>query len=83
MRYLTIRHIDAERKVPSIHGVHTPAAGLAGGVRSKEAAGREKERLTFPTLRRLLDRIEGSEEWGRRSPTPAWPSTRRRSILTP
>jgi hypothetical protein len=32
-------------------------AALADVIRSKEAAGREKDRLTLPTLRRLLDRL--------------------------
>lgn len=44
-----------------IHGIRVPVAALADVVRSKEAAGREKDRLTLPTLRRLLDRLESSE----------------------
>jgi hypothetical protein len=31
---------------------------LADVVRSKEAAGREKDRLALPRLRRLLDRLQ-------------------------
>lgn len=42
-----------------IHGTPVRVAALADVVRSKEAAGREKDRLTLPTLRRLLDRLEG------------------------
>jgi hypothetical protein len=41
-----------------VHGVQVPVAALADVIRSKEAAGREKDRLTLPTLRRLLDRLE-------------------------
>ena len=35
--------------------VGVDVASLADVVRSKEAAGREKDRLVLPTLRRLLD----------------------------
>jgi hypothetical protein len=35
-------------------------AALADVIRSKEAAGREKDRLTLPTLRRLLERLDAS-----------------------
>lgn len=45
-----------------IHGVRVPVAALADVIRSKEAAGREKDRLTLPTLRRLLARLEAEEE---------------------
>ena len=37
-------------------GVHVPVASLADVVRSKAAAGRPKDQLVLPTLRRLLDR---------------------------
>jgi hypothetical protein len=37
------------------------AASLADIIRSKEAAGREKDRLALPRLRRLLDRLSESE----------------------
>ena len=36
-------------------GVHTTVASLADVVRSKEAAGRPKDLLVLPTLRRLLE----------------------------
>jgi len=36
-------------------------ASLADIIRSKEAAGREKDRLALPRLRRLLDRLSESE----------------------
>jgi hypothetical protein len=39
----------------SIQGISVPVASLADVVRSKEAAGREKDRLVLPMLRRLLD----------------------------
>lgn len=41
-----------------IRDVRVPVAALADVIRSKEAAGREKDRLTLPTLRRLLERLE-------------------------
>lgn len=37
--------------------VHILVASLADVIRSKEAAGREKDRLALPRLRRLLDRL--------------------------
>jgi predicted nucleotidyltransferase len=37
-----------------IHGVSVSVASLADVVRSKEAAGRDKDRLALPMLRRLL-----------------------------
>lgn len=39
----------------TILGVEVDIASLADIVRSKEAAGREKDRLVLPVLRRLLD----------------------------
>lgn len=42
-----------------ILGVEVTVASLADVVRSKEAAGREKDRLVLPVLRRLLE--EGGE----------------------
>jgi hypothetical protein len=33
-------------------------AALADVIRSKEAAGRDKDRLVLPTLRRLIERLE-------------------------
>lgn len=41
-----------------IHGLRIPVAALTDIIRSKEAAGRDKDRLTLPTLRRLLERLE-------------------------
>ncbi len=38
-----------------IAGVAVPVAALADVIRSKEAAGREKDRAALPTLRRLLE----------------------------
>ena len=47
-----------------IMGTEVDVAALADIVRSKEAAGREKDRLVLPVLRRLLGALEdgGSEE---------------------
>jgi hypothetical protein len=39
-------------------GTRVDVAGLADIVRSKEAAGREKDRLVLPVLRRLLRALE-------------------------
>lgn len=41
-----------------ILGVEVDVASLADVVRSKEAAGREKDRLVLPVLRRLLEETE-------------------------
>jgi hypothetical protein len=38
--------------------LHIPVASLEDVIRSKAAAGREKDRLALPRLRRLLDRLE-------------------------
>jgi hypothetical protein len=42
----------------TVHDTPVVVAALADVIRSKEAAGREKDRLTLPTLRRLLERLE-------------------------
>jgi hypothetical protein len=39
----------------AILGVETDVASLADVIRSKEAAGRQKDRLVLPVLRRILD----------------------------
>ena len=46
-------HRDAERA--DVLGVDVEIAALADIIRSKEAAGRPKDLLTLPTLRRLLE----------------------------
>lgn len=43
-----------------ILGVGVDVASLADVVRSKEAAGRDKDRLVLPALRRILDEGHGS-----------------------
>ena len=55
---------DLERRAVhiEIRGIHVPVAALADVIRSKEAANRDKDRLTLPTLRRLLERLEGGRE---------------------
>ncbi len=52
----------------TILGVEVDVASLADVIRSKEAAGREKDRLVLPVLRRIL---EETERAGRRASTPA------------
>jgi hypothetical protein len=51
-------------EIEAAEGVRILVASLADVIRSKEAAGREKDRLVLPRLRRLLDRIEGDEPGG-------------------
>ncbi|MGH7556694.1 MAG: hypothetical protein ACREMD_02710 [Gemmatimonadota bacterium] len=46
----------------TIRGTRVPVAALADVIRSKEAAGREKDLVTLPTLRRLLERLEEGHE---------------------
>ena len=43
----------------TLHGVVVVVASLADVVRSKEAAGRDKDRAALPMLRRLLDHLDG------------------------
>lgn len=52
---------DLERDAVRLEilGVEVDVASLADVIRSKEAAGREKDRLVLPVLRRLLDETEG------------------------
>lgn len=50
----------AAREV-NIDGVHVLVAALEDVIRSKEAAGREKDRLVLPTLRRLLERRQAAD----------------------
>ena len=42
----------------TIFGVEVDVASLADVIRSKEAAGREKDRLVLPVLRRILAETE-------------------------
>jgi hypothetical protein len=44
-----------------ISGTHVDVAALADIIRSKEAAGRDKDRLVLPVLRRLLAALENEE----------------------
>ena len=46
----------------AILGVPTRVAALADVIRSKEAAGREKDRAALPMLRRLQDEIANREQ---------------------
>ena len=43
----------------SLNGIEVSVASLADVVRSKEAAGRPKDQLTLPTLRRILEEGRG------------------------
>jgi len=54
---------DLRRGAVEIRIRRTPVAiaSLADVIRSKEAAGREKDRVTLPTLRRLLERQRRTE----------------------
>jgi len=51
-------------EIEAAEGVRILVASLADVIRSKEAAGREKDRIVLPRLRRLLDRIESEEPGG-------------------
>jgi hypothetical protein len=44
-------------EIEAAERLHILVASLADIIRSKEAAGREKDRLALPRLRRLLDRL--------------------------
>lgn len=46
-------------------GVEVPVASLLDVIRSKEAAGRAKDRRMLPTLRRLLEDLDEEEQRGR------------------
>jgi hypothetical protein len=39
----------------TVRGIDVPVASLADVIRSKEAAGRERDRLVLPVLRRILE----------------------------
>lgn len=41
-----------------VRGIAVPVASLADVIRSKEAAGRDKDRLVLPVLRRILEETE-------------------------
>jgi hypothetical protein len=47
--------LDRDATHLNILGVEVDVASLADVIRSKEAAGREKDRLVLPVLRRILD----------------------------
>jgi hypothetical protein len=51
-------------EIEAAEGVRILVASLADVIRSKEAAGREKDRIVLPRLRRLLDRIDSEEPDG-------------------
>ena len=48
-------------EIEAADGLHILVASLEDVIRSKEAAGREKDRLALPRLRRLLDRVRAGE----------------------
>jgi hypothetical protein len=48
-------------EIEAAERLHILVASLADIIRSKEAAGREKDRLALPRLRRLLDRLTESK----------------------
>jgi hypothetical protein len=48
-------------EIEAAERLHILVASLADIIRSKEAAGREKDRLALPRLRRLLDRVAERE----------------------
>ena len=56
-RDLSTSAIDLE-----IDGLHVRVASIADIIRTKEAAGREKDKLQLPTLRRLQEKLDESLE---------------------
>jgi hypothetical protein len=48
-------------EIEAAERLHILVASLADIIRSKEAAGREKDRLALPRLRRLFDRLRGPD----------------------
>ena len=59
----TTGYDDLRRSVVEydLDGLIVPVAALRDIIRSKEAANREKDRASLPTLRELLARIEGND----------------------
>ncbi len=57
-------YADLSRKMTwmEIGGVKVPVADLRDVIRSKEAAGREKDDRHIPTLRKLLERLNHEEQ---------------------
>ncbi len=53
--------LKRRREILMIEGVEVPVASLADVIRSKEAAGRDKDLLLLPTLRRLLDHLTDAD----------------------
>jgi hypothetical protein len=56
--------LSRHASVYDVAGVAVPVASLADVIRSKEAAGRAKDRAALPALRRLLDEVERRGEPG-------------------
>ena len=51
------KDLDRDAQTIKLGRVQVRIASLADVIRSKEAAGREKDRATLPALRRLLDEL--------------------------
>jgi len=51
------KDLDRDSQTIELGRVKVRVASLADVIRSKEAAGREKDRATLPALRRLLDQL--------------------------
>ena len=62
----TSGYADLRRDAMEIEvgGTSVLVASLADVIRSKEAAGREKDRVVLPRLRRLLDRLRQDDDAG-------------------
>ena len=50
------RDLERDAEVMTVRGVSVPVASLADVIRSKEAAGRARDRAVLPALRELLAR---------------------------
>lgn len=52
------RDLDRDAEVMTVRGIPVPVASLADVIRSKEAAGRERDRLVLPMLRRIQEETQ-------------------------
>lgn len=58
------RDLQRDALVMTVRGVPVPVASLADVIRSKEAAGRARDRAVLPALRELLTRQQRGERRG-------------------
>ena len=56
------RELAQDAVVIDLEGLQVPAASLRAIIRMKEATGREKDLMQLPSLRRLLEKLDGGQE---------------------